>query len=419
MTIDLFGYVGYDITLQSLKSKIEDSKEEIELNISTYGGSYAEGVAIYDYLLPKKPAINILGVCASAGSTIAMAAGKNKLSMSENAEFMIHPVRTMLMGFYTENELDDEQSNLNIYNKTTKRIYQKRTGLDSDTIDELFNNEKTMDAETAKENGFIDNIISYTDEDDANNRANTFINMMKNINLNYNKVIANTNKKLNKRNIPEQNKKQTTNENNTTNTNGDASMAGKTENADVGFDTSKETINELTTQINELKNELSKKDNAIEMQKKDEIINSMKAEIDEFKRKESEHTNEVIKSNIDKALANIENSKVEITDEFKTTITNCKDLNLSNSLLAITEGYNAKFENVKIPEGDTPTRKTNEKLESGLPSKTKLINAYTDGKEFDALIDKVATDEFDGDDLKAIDAIESNPDLYNVTFTRK
>lgn len=419
MTIDLFGYVGQDITLQSIKSNIENSPDDTILNLSTYGGSYAEGVAIYDYLLPKKLAINIIGVCASAGATIAMAAGKGKLSISENAEFMIHPVRTMMMGFYTENELDDEQSNLNIYNNTTKKIYQKRTGLESDVLDSLFSNEKTMNAEQALEYGFVDSITVYDEEDEVTNRLDSFVNMMKNINLNYNKVIADT-KKLNTTIIPKQNKKQTTNENDTQ-INGDVSMTGKTENADVCIDTSKETINELTTQINALKNELSKKDNAIELQKRDEIINSMKVEIDNFKKKEAEKTNELIKENINQALANIENSKVEITDEFKTTITNCNSLDLSNTILGITEAYNKKFENTKIPEGDTPARKTNEKLVPSLPNTDgqKTINAYTDEKEFDALIEKVATDDFGGDDLKAINAIESNPDLYNVTFTRK
>lgn len=416
MTIDLFGYVGQDITLQSIKSNIENSSDDTTINLSTYGGSYAEGVAIYDYLLPKKLAINIIGVCASAGATIAMAAGKGKLSISENAEFMIHPVRTMMMGFYTENELDDEQSNLNVYNNTTKKIYQKRTGLESDVLDSLFSNEKTMNAEQALEYGFVDSITVYDEEDEATNRLASFVNMMKTINMNYNKVISNTKKELNITN-PKQNKKQAKQENNT-NKKEEAIMAEPKTNDATLFNDSE--IVDLKKQIDNLKAELLNKDTANELKMRDETINTLKSEIDVFKQKETEQINNIIKANINKALANIENSKVDVTDEFKTTIENCNDIDLSKSILAITEAYNSKFENAKIPEGDIAgIRHTKETINTKITVDKKKINAYTDTKEFQSLITNLATSDFGGDEELAINTILDNPEKFNVTMETK
>ena len=76
MAINIFGEIGFDVTAKEVFDLIQEEKaEEINVIISSGGGSAFEGLMIFDALKATGKKINtqILGLGASAASVIFMA----------------------------------------------------------------------------------------------------------------------------------------------------------------------------------------------------------------------------------------------------------------------------------------------------------------------------------------------------------
>ena len=163
--IDITGIIGYHITSENIKKQIQN-KNNILIRLYSPGGSVSEAKAIYNMLLPKEPKVMIYGDTASAGTIIAMAAGKGKLGIANNSNFLIHESRYGLMGYYKANELNDLESDLKIENDNILNIYKQRNeSLDMDKISEQLSNEKSFSAVEAKKIGLIDFIFDPAKED--------------------------------------------------------------------------------------------------------------------------------------------------------------------------------------------------------------------------------------------------------------
>lgn len=156
--IDLFGEIGWEVTINSVKDAINNNKnEDINFVISSLGGDVNHGLAIHDLIKTHsgKTKATIIGMTASAGTIIAMSC--DEIEMSENALFLIHNSWT-----FTEGNKED-------FNKTIKDlqqidnimvgIYQKKTGLKNEEITELMNAENWLTAEEAKELGLVNSVI--------------------------------------------------------------------------------------------------------------------------------------------------------------------------------------------------------------------------------------------------------------------
>lgn len=142
---------------------------KIVLHINSEGGDLFEGVAIYNLLKDSGVEIEcvIEGFCASSASVIAMSA--SKIIMRRGSVLMIHKPITFASG--TSEELNKCAEVLNMITGNIIDIYQSRTGLSRDTINDLMNKESYMSGEMAKSLGFCDEYENAQDNNQENEPA--------------------------------------------------------------------------------------------------------------------------------------------------------------------------------------------------------------------------------------------------------
>lgn len=134
--------------------------QDVEIHISSVGGSAFDAIAIYDLL--KKYSGNVTtyidALAASAASIVAMG-GKNVV-MSKYALLMIH--KPMVGTGGNADELLKDVQMLNIVQSRLAQIYMDKTGLDGVTINGLINSVTWLSADQALDLGFIDTVEDYS-----------------------------------------------------------------------------------------------------------------------------------------------------------------------------------------------------------------------------------------------------------------
>lgn len=152
---DIFGIdstSAKDVT-SALKSA---NGEDIVLTINSPGGDVFTASEIYTELMDYKGKVHsrIVGVAASAASVIAMA---GTVEMSPTAQVMIHNAWTIAMG--DRHEMEGVSDFLKTVDRSIVKAYEKKTGMSEQDLLSLMDKETWMDAETAKEKGFADEVM--------------------------------------------------------------------------------------------------------------------------------------------------------------------------------------------------------------------------------------------------------------------
>ena len=160
----LYGSIGSDeywddISDKVFKQDIENlgDVENITLHINSPGGSVFSAVAIANTLKNHKAKViaNIDGLAASAATIITSAC--DTVRMPKNALFMIHNPITFAYG--NNQEMQKTVEMLDKVKNSIIETYLNKTKTDKETLSELMDNETWMNAEEAKEYGFIDEIL--------------------------------------------------------------------------------------------------------------------------------------------------------------------------------------------------------------------------------------------------------------------
>lgn len=133
------------------------SGEDITVEINSGGGSVFAGSEIYTSLkdYKGKVTVKIVGLAASAASVIAMSG--DVIIMSPTAQLMIHNASTRKQGDYRDMEHTAEF--LKGVNESISNAYKIKSGLTTDELLTLMDNETWMTAKTALELGLADEIM--------------------------------------------------------------------------------------------------------------------------------------------------------------------------------------------------------------------------------------------------------------------
>src|ERR1700750_2966522 len=134
--------------------------QDVEVHISSVGGSAFDAIAIYDLLrkYPGKVTIYIDALAASAASIVAM--GGQTIIMSKYALLMIH--KPMVGSGGNADELLKDIRMLNVVQSRLAQIYMDKTGLDGVTVNSLIDSVTWMTADQALDLGFIDKVEDYS-----------------------------------------------------------------------------------------------------------------------------------------------------------------------------------------------------------------------------------------------------------------
>ncbi|MEO6979867.1 MAG: head maturation protease, ClpP-related, partial [Mucilaginibacter sp.] len=134
--------------------------QDVEVHISSAGGSAFDAIAIYDLL--KKYEGNVTtyvdALAASAASIVAMAG--SSVVMSKYALLMIH--KPLVGSGGNADELLKDVQMLNKVQSRLAQIYIDKTGLDGVTVNSLINSVTWLSADQALDLGFIDLVEDYS-----------------------------------------------------------------------------------------------------------------------------------------------------------------------------------------------------------------------------------------------------------------
>ncbi|WP_188353885.1 head maturation protease, ClpP-related [Leuconostoc falkenbergense] len=124
----------------------------INLSINSGGGSVFDGIAIYNMLKSHKATVNVYveGLAASIASVIAMAG--DTITMRSGSMMMVHMPWTLSQG--NAEEMRKTADTLEKTGDSIVDIYSERTGIPSDDIRNIMNEETWLSAEEAVEQGW-------------------------------------------------------------------------------------------------------------------------------------------------------------------------------------------------------------------------------------------------------------------------
>lgn len=137
--------------------------KDLNIHLHSGGGHVVAAMAIYTQLANHegKKTIIIDGLAASAATVIAMAG--DEVRMSESGIFMIHNASGISLGNASQMRKDadrvEKMSNIAL------ELYANKTGKSQDEIKQMMDDETWMTAKEAKELGFIDSVISKTENE--------------------------------------------------------------------------------------------------------------------------------------------------------------------------------------------------------------------------------------------------------------
>ena len=160
-TINIFGEIGWEVEASTVMQLIQDTTDnELNVIISSGGGSAFEGLMIYDALKAfssqEGNVVNtkILGLGASAASVIFMAGDSRE--MGEGSLLMVHNSWSQFMG--NRQEVIDQLGTLEAIDNRMLNIFQKGTGLRAEDLEDLLNQETWMTVDVAMQYGFANTV---------------------------------------------------------------------------------------------------------------------------------------------------------------------------------------------------------------------------------------------------------------------
>ncbi|MBE6091714.1 MAG: Clp protease ClpP [Selenomonas ruminantium] len=135
--------------------------KDLAVHINSPGGDVFAAQAIYNQLknYTGKVTMYIDGMCASAATIIACAG--DSVIMPTNTIYMIHNPKSAMLGYFDAPQLDKLSASLTTVKQTIVNVYMARV---KDVLSEVqlkhkMDNEEWMTAQTAKEYGFVDEVV--------------------------------------------------------------------------------------------------------------------------------------------------------------------------------------------------------------------------------------------------------------------
>lgn len=156
---DVYDWLNYQyFSPKSVTDALKNANgEDITLEINSPGGYIDAGSEIYTELMGYSGTVNakIVGYACSAASWIALAA--DHVAMSPTAQMMIHRASGGAIG--NSSDMKSEYNALDQMDKSFVDLYAKRTGKSPNEIYQMMVDTTWMNAKTAVENGFADEVM--------------------------------------------------------------------------------------------------------------------------------------------------------------------------------------------------------------------------------------------------------------------
>ncbi len=162
--ISINGVIGWDVSPNDIRNKLEKAKGDILVEIASPGGFVFDGLEIFNLLRDYKGKVTtrLMGIAASMASYIALAG--DVVEAHDNAIFMIHNAMSFAVG--NHNDMREQADFLENLSNHLAKAYTKKTGMSLSEIKNIMDDEGWYFGEEAKAAGFVDIIIETDKEKD-------------------------------------------------------------------------------------------------------------------------------------------------------------------------------------------------------------------------------------------------------------
>lgn len=157
-TISLDGIVGLDILARDLRSEL--TGDEVEILISSPGGSVMEGLAVYNAIREYKRKggkvkARVVGMAGSMSTYIPLAA--DTVEIEDNAVWMVHEPSTIALG--RKADMQRAADILEGVSVTLARAYTDKTGKETAEIRQMMADETYLFGQEIIDAGFADSMV--------------------------------------------------------------------------------------------------------------------------------------------------------------------------------------------------------------------------------------------------------------------
>jgi ATP-dependent Clp protease protease subunit len=152
--------VANSVIAQLLHLEREDPDRDIAMYINSPGGEVHAGLAIYDAMNLNRcdVATFAVGVCASMAGVLLSSGTPGKRYTMPNATIHMHQALGGVQGQASDIEIEARETIR--LNDLLRHILARNTGQDPERIRHDFDRNFWLDAQTAKDYGFVDEILS-------------------------------------------------------------------------------------------------------------------------------------------------------------------------------------------------------------------------------------------------------------------
>lgn len=171
--IDIFGLIGgWEITADYIKNELNNlsDSEEVLIRLHSSGGTFDEGLAIYNLLKNHKGkvTVQVMGYALSMGSFIMLAA--DEIHASESSIIMIHRASTIAWG--DAKDMGKAAEMLQKHDQVVVPVYAQKLNKTEEEVLNLLQAETWFTAKEAKAAGLVDRIVDSSSNQDSSNNAN-------------------------------------------------------------------------------------------------------------------------------------------------------------------------------------------------------------------------------------------------------
>ena len=144
--------------MQVLALRLKVGKIPIELHIHSSGGDLFARLAAVDVIQSvKSPEHTYVEGSAASAATLMSIAG-DKRFMYKNSFMLIHQISSLMLHGTHEQFKDQYENQQKLMDKITE-LYQNKTTMDDETIDDLLRHDLWLDSETCLKHGLVDKIV--------------------------------------------------------------------------------------------------------------------------------------------------------------------------------------------------------------------------------------------------------------------
>lgn len=163
-TISIYDSIGSDgwtdgVTAKRISAALRSiGSRDVTVSINSPGGDFFEGIAIYNLLRehPHKVTVKVVGLAASAASIIAMAG--DDIQVAKSGFLMIHNAWAFAVG--NKNDLRETATILDEFDGAMADIYASATGIATEDIVKMMDEETWLSGQSAVEKGFASSLLS-------------------------------------------------------------------------------------------------------------------------------------------------------------------------------------------------------------------------------------------------------------------